>query len=171
MSPMSAYLDAALRSGAAFHPVTAPTYDGHASTSILYTGTPEAVFSACLYAGFAVARANALDEWIRLAVADLGGGPHLATLDESNAYLRFEPDGPRLAHLVESLRERAVVLALRDVHAPRRPIEPTDPDARAVVDAVRGSITLAFRAPATALITAALDPVPACVAAGGVRLP
>ena len=171
MSPMSVYLDAALRANACFHPVTAPTYDGHASTSILYTGAPEAVFAACLYAGFAVARACDIDEWIRLAVVDLGGGPHLATLDEGDSYLRFEPDGPRLAQLVESLRERAVVLVLRDVSAPTRPIEPTDPDTRAVAEWVRGSIALAPFAPATALITAALNPVPACVLAGGVRLP
>ena len=90
MSPMSVYLDAALRANACFHPVTAPTYDGHASTSILYTGAPEAVFAACLYAGFAVARASDIEEWIRLAVVDLGGGPHLATLDEGDGYLRFE---------------------------------------------------------------------------------
>lgn len=55
--------------------------------------------------------------------------------------------------------------------APTRPIEPTDPSTRAVAEWVRGSITVTPFAQATALITAALDPVPACVRAGGVRLP
>ena len=95
MSPMSVYLDAALRANASLSPRHGPDLRRpRLDVDPVHRRAGGCLRAACLCAGFAVARAGDIEEWIRLAVVDLGGGPHLATLDEGDSYLRFRARRP-----------------------------------------------------------------------------
>ena len=166
MSPMSVYLDAALRANASFHPSRPRPRRPRLDVDPVHRRAG-GFFAACLCAGFAVARAGDIEEWIPPRRRRSRRRAPLATLDGATATSASEPTARASPN--SSSRSAA---ALRRPRPPRRlGADATDrahgPERAPSPSGSRLDRRHPF-APATALITAALNPVPpASSPAGG----